>query len=293
MKLLIIDGNNLLYRTYWVSKNNKNNKEYTTNLLIYNFLKNLRSYVVRFTPEKIICTWDKKLQETPNFRKQECSEYKSNRQHNDEIYEATYPLDELMTQMGIKIMYPYHLEADDIMHYISVHNEQNIIISTDKDILQLVTETTSVYNPNKKLIYNNDNFKAIMGNTPKEFLMIKAIVGDQSDNIKGLPGYGIKRANKLIKNPSLITEEQLKIIENNINLIDLSKGWTVNEPGEKYFYREQYEKPWPNSNKNEFVNICNKYTLTNITSKINQWNIFFENENKTEELNSRLLEFLK
>lgn len=278
MRLLIIDGNNLLYRTYWAIKN-KN--EYTDEGLITGFLLSIRKYIEKFNPEKILCTWDKKLQETDNFRKLQNEEYKGNRTHNEEIYKTTEVLDKLMSSVGIKVMYPLHLEADDIMHYISVHNNENIIVTTDKDLLQLVNEHTSVYNPIKKIIYNNNNFKNIVGNTPKEFLMIKAIVGDSSDNIKGLPGYGVKKAIKLIQNPTLITEEQLKIIENNINLMDLSRGWQVNEPGEKYIYREQFKLPWPVPNKETFENLCIENKLNYFLKNKSKISIFFNKTNTT------------
>ena len=285
MRLLTIDGNNLLYRVYWVSKNQE---MYTQSLLIYNFLKSIRSYTEKFQPEKIICTWDKKLQDSINFRQEQDENYKSNREKNDEIYEATYPLDEIMNTMGIKVMYPLHLEADDIMHYISVKNNENIIISTDKDILQLVSETTKVYNPIKKIIYNNENFKYFIGNNQKEFLMIKAIMGDQSDNIKGIKGYGIKRAKKLIEHPELITEEQLQIIEKNLNLIDLSKGWTKNAPGEELVYKAQFNKEWPESNKEAFYQKCVENSLVSILTNKSPWEIFFKEKkvegNRLEEL---------
>lgn len=288
MKLLIIDGNNLLHRVFWVSKNQEGCND---SLIIYNFLNSIKNLVKKFTPEKIICTWDKKLHDAVNFRHQQNEEYKANRTKNDEIYQVTYPLDDLMNSMGIKVMYPYHLEADDIMHYISVKNkDQNIIVSTDKDILQLVNEYTIIYNPIKKILYNNNNFKSIIGNTPKEFLMIKAIIGDASDNIKGIHGYGLKRALKLLNNPELITEKQLQIIEKNLNLIDLSKGWQVNEPREEYVYREQFNAPWPTPNKELFNQLCIDNSLVQILMNKSRWELFF-NDEKSEE--NTLFNFLQ
>lgn len=279
MKILTIDGNNLLYRVYWISKNQE---AYTQSLLISNFLKSIKTYTEKFSPEKIICTWDKKLQDAINFRQAQDENYKSNREKNDEIYDATYPLDEIMETMGIKIMYPYHLEADDIMHYISIKNDNNVIVSTDKDILQLVSETTKVYNPVKKTVYTNDNFKYFIGNSQKEFLMIKAIIGDQSDNIKGIKGYGIKRAKKLIQQPELITEEQLQIIEKNLNIMDLSRGWTLNSPGEELIYREQFNKPWPKAKETDFYQKCIENSLISILTNKNSWKIFFKEQTKSK-----------
>lgn len=279
MKLLIIDGNNLLHRVYWVAKKQEN---YNINTVVLNFLKSVRCNYDKFKCDKIICTWDKKLQNhSSNFRIDETNhDYKATRQKNEEIYEATYLIDEFLNTLGIKVMYPGCLEADDIMHYISTkNNDENIIISSDRDILQLVSNNTKVYNPIKKVLYTQDNFELLIGNPIKDFVMIKAIVGDNSDNIKGLNGYGIKRAKKLIQHPEKITNEQMKIIEKNLKLIDLSKGWQVNEPQEEYIYREQYNKEWPNKNESEFYNLCSKNSINSILFYKKYWDIFFKEKN--------------
>ena len=287
MKLLIIDGNNLLHRVYWVAKKQET---YNVNQVVLSFLKSIKYNISKFNPDRVICTWDKKLQSNvSNFRIDESDTYKANRLKNDEIYEATYIIDEFLDTLGIKVMYPGCLEADDIMHYISIKNlDENIIISTDKDILQLVNEHTKIYNPVKKILYNTNNFESLVGNSIKDFVLIKAIVGDNSDNIKGLTGYGIKRAKKLIQHPEKITDEQMVIIEQNLKLIDLSKGWQVNEPQEEYIYREQYNKEWPIADKNKFFELCEKNNISEFLN-INYWKIFFEP--KTKKINN-LIDFL-
>ena len=103
-------------------------------------------------------------------------------------------------------------------------------------------------------------------------------MGDNSDNIKGLHGYGIKRAKKLIQHPEKITDEQMIIIEKNLKLIDLSKGWQVNEPQEEYIYREQYNKEWPTPNKDKFYQLCNENSINSILFYKKYWDIFFENK---------------
>jgi DNA polymerase-1 len=287
MKLLIIDGNNLLHRVYWVAKKQEN---YNVNNIVLSFLKSIRYDFDKFKCDKIICTWDKKLQNhSSNFRIDESNhDYKATRIKNEEIYEATYLIDEFLETLGIKVMYPGCLEADDIMHYISVKNtDENIIVSSDRDILQLVNENTKIFNPIKKITYTKDNFESLIGNPIKDFVLIKAITGDNSDNIKGLKGYGIKRAKKLIQHPEKITNEQLQIIEKNLKLIDLSKGWQVNEPQEEYIYREQYNKDWPIPNKDNFYNLCVKNNINSILFYKKYWDIFFNKLNKnTSQLNS-------
>ena len=90
---------------------------------------------------------------------------------------------------------------------------------------------------------------------------------------------GIKRAKKLIQHPEKITNEQLQIIEKNLKLIDLSKGWQVNEPQEEYIYREQYNKDWPIPNKDNFYNLCAKNNINSILFYKKYWDIFFNKFN--------------
>lgn len=277
MHYLIIDGNNLLHRVYWIAKHK--NQE-TTNLYIELFIKSLRTYYNLFTPERMICTWDKKMfGEEPNFRQKLC-EYKQNRdaEYNTQVYQHIDELNRFMLSLGIKIMYPGYLEADDIIHWCTTQhtNDTFTVVSADKDLLQLVSQNTVVYNPVKKQIYNNENFVELLGVTASQFVLQKAIIGDVSDNIKGLTNIGIKRAQKYINGELQFTPEQQVIIDKNKQLVDLSQGWQINEPREQKIYEKQFSLKWPNPLKKVFFTLCLNFSLYKIMKNPEQYNMFFK-----------------
>lgn len=283
MKYLLIDGNNLLHRAFWIAKYKE---QEGSNLYLEIFLKSIKLYVDLYPSDKIICTWDKKmhLDDGKNFRQELC-EYKQgrNEDYNKKVYEHIDDINRFLLSLGIKIMYPGYLEADDIMHWCSTQhpNDEFVIISVDKDLLQLVSSNTKVYNPIKKQEYNVVNFEALTGVAINNFVLQKAIIGDISDNIKGLEKIGVKRAQKYISGESKFTTEQQELVEKNLKLVDLSQGWQVNEPREKRIYEKQFEMNWPEPMKRVFFALCMKFALYNIMSKPEQFDIFFKEKEKT------------
>nr|DAW32763.1 MAG TPA: Exodeoxyribonuclease [Caudoviricetes sp.] len=283
MKYLLIDGNNLLHRAFWIAKYKE---QEGSNLYLEIFLKSIKLYVDLYPSDKIICTWDKKmhLDDGKNFRQELC-EYKQgrNEEYNKKVYEHIDDINRFLLSLGIKIMYPGYLEADDIMHWCSTQhpNDEFVIISVDKDLLQLVSSNTKVYNPIKKQEYNVVNFEALTGVAINNFVLQKAIIGDISDNIKGLEKIGVKRAQKYISGESKFTTEQQELVEKNLKLVDLSQGWQVNEPREKRIYEKQFEMNWPEPMKRVFFALCMKFALYNIMSKPEQFDIFFKEKEKT------------
>lgn len=282
MKYLLIDGNNLLHRAFWIAKYKE---QEDSNLYLEIFLKSIKLYAELYPSDKIICTWDKKmhLDEGKNFRQELC-EYKQGRDenYNKKVYEHIDDINRFLLSLGIKIMYPGYLEADDIMHWCSTQHldDEFVIVSVDKDLLQLVSKNTKVYNPIKKQEYNIVNFEALMGVSVEKFVLQKAIIGDVSDNIKGLEKIGIKRAQKYISGESQFTSEQQEIVEKNLKLVDLSQGWQINEPREQRIYEKQFKMKWPEPMKRVFFTLCMKFTLYNIMSKPEQFSVFFKEHNE-------------
>ena len=287
MKYLLIDGNNLLHRAFWIAKYKE---QEDSNLYLEIFLKSIKLYAELYPSDKIICTWDKKmhLDKGKNFRQELC-EYKQGRDedYNKKVYEHIDDINRFLLSLGVKIMYPGYLEADDIMHWCSTQhlNDEFVIISVDKDLLQLVSSNTKVYNPIKKQEYNIANFEALIGIPVEKFVLQKAIIGDVSDNIKGLEKIGIKRVQKHILGESQFTSEQQEIVEKNLKLVDLSQGWQINEPREQRIYEKQFEMKWPEPMKRVFFTLCMKFALYNIMSKPEQFNMFFkENSEKLKNI---------
>lgn len=282
MKYLLIDGNNLLHRAFWIAKYKE---QEDSNLYLEIFLKSIKLYAELYPSDKIICTWDKKmhLDEGKNFRQELC-EYKQGRDenYNKKVYEHIDDINRFLLSLGVKIMYPGYLEADDIMHWCTTQHldDDFVIISVDKDLLQLVSPNTKVYNPIKKQEYNIVNFEALIGIPVEKFVLQKAIIGDVSDNIKGLEKIGIKRAQKYISGESQFTSEQQEIVEKNLKLVDLSQGWQINEPREQRIYEKQFKMKWPEPMKRVFFTLCMKFTLYNIMSKPEQFSMFFKEHNE-------------
>lgn len=282
MKYLLIDGNNLLHRAFWIAKYKE---QEDSNLYLEIFLKSIKLYAELYPSDKIICTWDKKmhLDEGKNFRQELC-EYKQGRDenYNKKVYEHIDDINRFLLSLGVKIMYPGYLEADDIMHWCSTQHldDEFVIVSVDKDLLQLVSSNTKVYNPIKKQEYNIVNFEALIGIPVEKFVLQKAIIGDVSDNIKGLEKIGIKRAQKYISGESQFTSEQQEIVEKNLKLVDLSQGWQINEPREQRIYEKQFKMKWPEPMKRVFFTLCMKFALYNIMSKPEQFSVFFKEHNE-------------
>lgn len=282
MKYLLIDGNNLLHRAFWIAKYKE---QEDSNLYLEIFLKSIKLYAELYPSDKIICTWDKKmhLDEGKNFRQELC-DYKQGRDenYNKKVYEHIDDINRFLLSLGVKIMYPGYLEADDIMHWCTTQHldDDFVIISVDKDLLQLVSSNTKVYNPIKKQEYNIVNFEALIGIPVEKFVLQKAIIGDVSDNIKGLEKIGIKRVQKYISGESQFTSEQQEIVEKNLKLVDLSQGWQINEPREQRIYEKQFKMKWPEPMKRVFFTLCMKFALYNIMSKPEQFSMFFKEHNE-------------
>lgn len=168
-------------------------------------------------PDNIIATFDKK---SPTFRHKEYSEYKAGRKKMPPELGEQFPIiKELLKYMGIKTFEIDGFEADDIIGTISKFGEENdmevYIVTGDKDALQLASEKTKVVITKKGVtetaIYDYKAFMDEFEITPTQFIDVKGLMGDKSDNIPGVPGVGEKTAFKLIKEYGTL-EEVLKHI---------------------------------------------------------------------------------
>lgn len=285
MRTLLIDGNNLLYRTFWAANYKAKNQAPGNIAATYIFLRTLKSYADKFSPcDKIYCVWDKRLAyPESNFRAEICdTEYKGGR--GDEkfknVFDSLEKILPLIEDLGIYNFYPHRMEADDAISWLSETVEgEKIIITTDKDMLQLINEDISVYNTNTKSIINLQNFEEVTDiNNPKNYLMFRCFTGDKSDNIPGIPKVGIKTYLKLTKDWDYnldnvnINKDQRAIVERNKRLMDLKYGFNYYEE-ETITYRAQY---YNNQNKIEpnydsFTTKCEEEGLKSICENIQQW----------------------
>jgi len=303
---LIIDGNNLLYRIFWTS--NYKIEESNNPGQIFLFLRSLKSYVDKFRPENIYCTWDKKLEwPSTNFRREATTvEYKAGR--DDEkfknVFENAEKIQELISNLGVYNIYPLRMEADDLMAWLSEELDgTSVIVTTDKDLLQTVTERTIVYSPIKKKEITLDNFEEYTGVKKEHYISFRAVTGDKSDNIPGIPRYGIKRFLKLehrvvsidnsepmaLVRVDELTNEQYEIYSRNWLLMDLKKGYNYYDD-EVPAYEKQLEQLHKSKiNFSKFLDQAKELNLWSIVRNYTSWrNSFDNNENLLNTINKAI-----
>lgn len=205
-KILIIDGNSLINRAFYGVPLLTNSKGKYTNA-IYGFLNMMLRFVNEERPDHLVVAFDLKEK---TFRHKHFEDYKGNRSKMPEELAEQFPkLKEILVDMGIEIFSLRGFEADDIIGTIADCSEKKgikpVIISGDRDLLQLATDKTKIRIPktsngsSKVVDYYRKDVIEKYEVTPEEFIDLKALMGDSSDNIPGVPGIGIKTATKIIK----------------------------------------------------------------------------------------------
>ena len=284
MKTLIIDGNNLIHRTYWTAKTQSkrtetNTDEQINNLHIFFTLNAIFSYVTKFNPTKTILVWDEKLDYQVNERKTLFSEYKGNRSSDSSPHQNNSTIKEIASYIGIPSIYPKQYEADDIVSYICRFTPgEKVIISVDKDFLQLIDQHTSIYDPIRKVIYDDKNFYEKTGCIDtKTWLITKCLLGDKSDNVPGIPKFGKVKITKFFSGEITLTEAENSIYERNYKLFNLSS--LTSDHNEAIYYRDQLDKivsvDW-----NLFLQACKERNFQTILKKKESWYSLFFLKNK-------------
>ena len=203
--LILVDGNNLLFRSYYATAYNgnfmKNSKGFPTNGL-FGFTNMINKILDEEQPTHIIVAFDK----GKTFRHEKYKDYKAGRIEMPDELKQQFPVaKELLTKMGITYYEIENYEADDIIGTFAEFCENDpeytgTIISSDKDLLQLVTKTVNIKLLKSKdyVRYTEESFKQEWGIDPINIIDLKALMGDSSDNIKGVKGIGEKGALKLL-----------------------------------------------------------------------------------------------
>ncbi len=279
---LLIDGSNLMHRSYWVS--NKHNRP-----IVSLFLGSIRKLNNDHNPTEIYLAWDTRLiKGEKNFRRQSSTEYKSNRDKDNwkKVYEHEKQIREVCSSLGIKNIYPGILEADDVIsHLCDCLDGVKTIVTSDHDMLQLIDSRTSVYNPMKKVEYNYKNFHEHFPVKVDSYIKYKALIGDKSDNIAGLPGVGPRRAVKILNEgvEKCLTPEQLEVYNSNIVMVDLKEGLR-RHPQEKDIYNYQIkELSKLKADSKQFALHCESHTIEHSDS----FSSFFKND-----INNAVLDIL-
>jgi DNA polymerase-1 len=203
-KLVLVDGNAIIHRAYHAMPAMLTDKEGNPINAVYGFTSMLLRIIEDLDPTHLVVCFDRK---EPTFRKEMFDDYQSHRPEADtELVSQFGTVRKVVSSFGIPIFEKAGYEADDLIGTIAKKAEEDldgvVIVTGDKDILQLVTDKTKVYLPIKGLsvakLMDKDDVMTKLGVWPEQIVDYKALVGDPSDNYPGVMGIGPKTAESLL-----------------------------------------------------------------------------------------------
>lgn len=203
--IYILDSYGLIYRSYYAFINRPLINDKGQNVsAIYGFFRNLLSLFRTDKPHCIVAAFDSR---TPTFRHEMYSDYKATRQKTPEDLHAQIPMiEEILNTLGVPVLRCDGYEADDIIATIAARCTAEKrgcrILSGDKDLMQLVNDTTLIMKPDKTYggweTVDAEGVKEEWGVGPELMLDILSLIGDKADNVPGVPGVGEKTAVKFL-----------------------------------------------------------------------------------------------
>ena len=234
-RLFLIDGNSLLYRSYYAIQRLATSQGFPTNA-IFGFINALKKLLTDEQPDFLAVVFDTK---GPTVRHQEFKDYKAHRKPMPDDLVVQLPvLKEVLGALGVAMAeYPGY-EADDVLATLAARAADKkinaVIVTTDKDLLQVVNGTTAVYNPSKEILIDEGKVEEFFGVGAGQVVDVLSLWGDPSDNVPGVPGVGEKTAKSLIQEygsldnllanlPRLKNPRVRERIEQNRQLLDLSR----------------------------------------------------------------------
>lgn len=201
-KLVVIDGNSIFYRSFYALPLLANSQGEYSNA-VYGFAIQILHIIQNIKPKYIAVAFDVSKK---TFRNNIYADYKGTRKPMpDELRSQIVPLKKMLSLMNVKCVEQEGIEGDDIIGIISKRflDTETIIVTGDRDTFQLVDDTTKVYFTKKGTsdlkIMGEKELREEYGVSPKEFIDLKALQGDSSDNIPGVAGVGPKTATDLIQ----------------------------------------------------------------------------------------------
>ncbi len=225
-RIVIIDGNSLINRAFYALPPLTTREGQHTNA-IYGFMTMLLRLLEDYNPQYIGVAFDKRA---PTFRHKQYEEYKAGRKGMpQELAEQMDPLKEILDVFKIFRIELEGFEADDLIGTLAKYCEnrglESLIVTGDKDALQLASDKTKVLYTRRGIsnieLYDDKKVIEELQVTPSQFIDLKGLMGDRSDNIPGIPGVGEKTALKLIK--------QFGSVENLVQNTDKIKGKKLKE----------------------------------------------------------------
>lgn len=281
MKHLIIDANNLLYRAHFVSKltDKKGNRVSG----IFNSMRMIGNLMKKFQPDSVVIVWDKgksraRLAIFPEYK----SQRDKNRKEQDviDLQKQRMMLQTIFSYLPVKQVQLEGVEADDIIGWLVREKlkGKKIIVSNDTDFIQLVDKKVQLFLPNKANLLTPLNVDKHLGFPAKHYVLWKSLVGDNSDNIKGVHGIGPKKATGIIlnglndkKKKLNISQEEQEILERNKYLIAI--GAVLQDDDIKQI-RKAYKKAKEQFSDVKFSKVRKIFKELNFTSLIYQFEEF-------------------
>jgi len=200
-KLLVVDGNSILNRAFYGIRPLKTKDGLFTNA-VYGMINIVNKHLETYTPDYFAVAFD---MHAPTFRHLFSETYKANRHGMpEELASQLEPAKDCMRAMGAAVIEMAGFEADDIIGTLASMAESSgimtYIATGDRDSLQLISDQTNVVLATnaEAVLFDETAFREKYGISPSQFVDVKALMGDSSDNISGVPGIGEKTAIKLI-----------------------------------------------------------------------------------------------
>ena len=298
-KIVLVDGNNLLFRSYYATLYTGNimrNKDGFPTNGVYGFVNMINKIVNDEKPEYMMVAFD--IGKT--FRHEKYERYKDGRKETPDDLKVQFPIaKKILAAMGIKYLECAGYEADDIIGTVSMWCEKDpeyeaLIVSSDKDLLQLISDETTVKLLKTKdyIMMDRKTFNETYGFEPIHMIDLKALMGDASDNIPGVRGIGEKGAIKLVSEYTTIEN-----IYANINNIKGATQTKLIEGKDDAYYSKDLvtiyrEVPLDVSFDDLKYKNCNIEELTNIYKDLGFYSLLkklddvIEEDKKKEEHNS-------
>jgi DNA polymerase I len=204
-KILLVDGSNLVFRAYFaLQRSNLTSKSGKPSGAIYGFVRMLSDAILKEKPDSVLVAFDPSI----TFRHEKYAYYKANRPTETpaDLIEQFPEIQKFLTALGIPCFKMDNIEADDMIgsvsHQASKKGFECLIFSGDKDNFQLVNDHVKILYPDIKggyKVLDSQGVKEKLGVLPGQVIDFKALSGDSSDNIKGVPGVGPKTAQNLLE----------------------------------------------------------------------------------------------
>ena len=199
-RLFLVDGNSQMYRAYHAIRGLTGPDGRSTNA-VFGFITMLRKLVAEQAPELVAAAFDLK---GPTFRHELAADYKANRRPMpDDLVEQVPHVHEACAALGVPLVTRAGFEADDVIGSLAARavaaGLDVVIVTGDKDFFQLVDERVRVFNPRDDgAWFDADAVREKFGVRPDQVVDLLALMGDASDNVKGVPGVGEKGARALL-----------------------------------------------------------------------------------------------